>query len=425
MFEWKPFSDKQIRVLSWWLPRSPHHKLDGIICDGSIRSGKTVCMGFSFVLWAMSSFNGCNFAITGKTVSSVRRNVITDLISMLTGQGYDVREVVSRGYIEIRRGTVSNRFYLFGGKDEGSAALIQGVTLAGCLFDEAALMPRSFVEQASARCSVAGSKLWFNCNPEGPMHWFKKDWIDKAPEKRMLRMHFTMNDNLSLAPSTRERYERMYTGVFYERFILGKWSAADGLIYDMFDRSRHVLHTLPELDDRAPTYISCDYGTLNACVFLMWKRARDGRWIAVKEYYYSGRDKGVLRTDDEYAKDMQAFIDGDRIRYVIADPSAASFITRLKRDSLPVLGAKNDVMTGIHRVSSLLGSGDIAFMDSCKSTIDEFGSYIWDKKAADRGEDAPLKQSDHGMDAVRYFVNTVLAPERCVGTSGIRRMIGI
>ena len=425
MFEWKPFSDKQIRVLSWWLPRSPHHKLDGIICDGSIRSGKTVCMGFSYVLWAMHSFDGCNFAIAGKTVGSVRRNVTADLTAMLTGAGFKVRELVSRGCIDVSRGTVSNRFYLFGGKDESSAALIQGVTLAGCLFDEAALMPKSFVEQATARCSVKGAKLWFNCNPEGPAHWFKREWIDKAAEKRMLRLHFTMEDNLSLSPSTRERYERMYTGVFYDRFILGKWSAADGLIYDMFDRSRHVLHTLPALDERAPAYISCDYGTLNACVFLMWRKAVDGRWICVKEYYYSGRDKGVLRTDEEYAKDMQAFIGNERIRYVIADPSAASFITRLKRDSLPVLGAKNDVMTGIHRVSSLLHGGDIAFMDCCRNTIDEFGSYIWDKKAADRGEDAPMKQSDHAMDAVRYFVNTVLAAERRVGTSGLRRMIGI
>jgi PBSX family phage terminase large subunit len=193
----------------------------------------------------------------------------------------------------------------------------------------------------------------------------------------------------------------------------------------MFDRSRHVLHTLPALDERAPAYISCDYGTLNACVFLMWRKAVDGRWICVKEYYYSGRDKGVLRTDEEYAKDMQTFIGDERIRYVIADPSAASFITRLKRDSLPVLGAKNDVMTGIHRVSSLLHDGGIAFMDCCQNTIDEFGSYIWDKKAADRGEDAPMKQSDHAMDAVRYFVNTVLAAERRVSTSGLRRMIGI
>ena len=425
-FEWQPFSKKQLRVLSWWTKGSPVKDMDGIICDGSIRSGKTVCMAFSFVVWAMSSFDGCNFAITGKTVNSVRRNVTADLVRMLTGEGFGVREVVSRGYIEITRGKASNRFYLFGGKDEGSAALIQGVTLAGCLFDEAALMPRSFVEQAAARCSVKGSKLWFNCNPEGPLHWFKKDWIDKAEEKRMLRLHFTMDDNLSLAASTRERYERMYTGVFYERFILGKWSAADGLIYDMFDRSRHILHELPEMDGAAPTYVSCDYGTLNACVFLMWRRAKDGRWICTKEYYYSGRDKGLQKTDSEYVRDMRSFIGGERPRGIIADPSAASFIEALRREvGSPVMHAKNDVMTGIRLVSSLLHSGDLAFMDCCVNTAGEFGSYLWDKKASEKGIDIPLKQNDHAMDAVRYFCNTVLAPGRRVGTSQLRRMIGI
>ena len=423
MFEWKPFSDKQIRVLSWWLPRSPHHKLDGIICDGSIRSGKTVCMGFSYVLWAMHSFDGCNFAIAGKTVGSVRRNVTADLTAMLTGAGFKVRELVSRGCIDVTRGAVSNRFYLFGGKDEGSAALIQGVTLAGCLFDEAALMPRSFVEQAAARCSVKGAKLWFNCNPEGPAHWFKREWIDRAADKRMLRLHFTMEDNLSLPPSTRERYERMYTGVFYDRFILGRWSAAEGVIYDMFDRSRHVLNVLPDIDSKAPVYISCDYGTLNPCVFLMWKRAVSGRWICVKEYYYSGREKGIQKTDEEYAGDLGQFIGGEAVRSVIVDPSAASFIECLRRHGLPVMTAKNDVMSGIGLVSSLLKQERIGFMDCCVRTVGEFGMYIWDKKAADRGADAPLKQNDHAMDAVRYFANTVLAPGRRVGTSIIGRVI--
>lgn len=114
------------------------------------------------------------------------------------------------------------------------------MTLAGVLFDEVALMPRSFVEQALARCSVEGATFWFSCNPEHPEHWFYKEWIQKAEERRALYLHFTMQDNPALSPQVIRRYERMYTGRFYERFVLGEWTAPEGQIYDMFSAERHV-----------------------------------------------------------------------------------------------------------------------------------------------------------------------------------------
>ena len=229
----KQFSAKQKTAMTWWAnPR--YQEYDAIICDGAVRSGKTLSMGMGFFLWAMRRFSGEQFALCGKTIVSLRRNVLHEILPKVTALGFHCEEKRSENLVIVRSGGRENRFYLFGGYDEGSAALIQGVTLAGVLFDEAALMPRSFVEQASARCSVSGSKLWFNCNPEGPMHWFYREWILRAEERGALYLHFTMDDNPSLSPRIRARYEKAYSGTFYRRFILGEWTAAKGLIYDFF-----------------------------------------------------------------------------------------------------------------------------------------------------------------------------------------------
>lgn len=165
--ELKAFSEKQRRVLTWWCGSSPYRDREAIICDGAVRSGKTLCMGLSFFCWAMARFDGKRFGLCGKTATALRRNLVDPVLPLLGELGFDCRDRVSRGRITVRFGGRENTFFLFGGRDEGSAALIQGVTLAGALLDEAALMPRSFVEQAAARCSETGAKLWFNCNPEG------------------------------------------------------------------------------------------------------------------------------------------------------------------------------------------------------------------------------------------------------------------
>ncbi|MBQ9993728.1 MAG: PBSX family phage terminase large subunit, partial [Clostridia bacterium] len=260
-FKFRPFSHNQRTVLTWWSEKSPLSAYDGIIADGAVRSGKTMAMSLGFVLWAMNCFSEQSFAICGKTLGSVERNILVWLRQMLPSRGYRISEKRSEHMMTVtsREGT-SNRFYFFGGKDEGSQDLIQGMTLAGVLFDEAALMPESFVSQATARCSVPHSKWWFNCNPEGPFHWFKRGWIDHAQEKNLLYLHFTMKDNLSLSDEIRARYESMYAGVFYRRYILGEWCAAEGLVYPMFDASCHV----GEPSESAQRYyLSCDYGTHN------------------------------------------------------------------------------------------------------------------------------------------------------------------
>lgn len=241
-FAFKPFSRKQKQVLTWWCKDSPVNGKDGIIADGAIRSGKTLCMSLSFVLWAMSAFNMQNLGMAGKTIGSFRRNVLFWLKLMLRSRGYKVLDHRSDNMVEISKGDTVNFFYIFGGKDERSQDLIQGITLAGMFFDEVALMPESFVNQATGRCSVDGSKFWFNCNPDSPSHWFKLNWIDKADEKKLIYLHFTMDDNLSLSERVKERYRAMYSGVFYDRFILGLWVIAEGLVYGMFDKERNIFH---------------------------------------------------------------------------------------------------------------------------------------------------------------------------------------
>ncbi|WII36831.1 PBSX family phage terminase large subunit [Paenibacillus thiaminolyticus] len=405
-FKWKPFSEKQVRVLTWWMPESLHHNKDGIICDGSVRAGKTVAMSLSYVFWAMESFNGEQFGMAGKTIGALRRNVIGPLKRMLTSRGYSVHDNLTDNVLTISRGLVANYFFLFGGKDERSQDLIQGITLAGMFFDEVALMPQSFVNQAVARCSVEGRKYWFNCNPAGPYHWFKLEWLDQAVEKHVLHLHFTMDDNLSLSEQIKEGYRRLFSGVFYKRYILGLWVLAEGVIYDMFDKDKHVVQTTNRFYTQY--YVSCDYGTKNPTTFGLWG-LYDRVWYKVKEYHYDGRKNGVQKTDEQYCNDLEDFVGDVRVNAVIIDPSAASFIAAIrKRGKFSVMEAENTVVDGIRNVAAALGKGTIKYNDCCVETFREFSSYVWDEKAAQRGEDKPVKQYDHQLDADRYFVNTIL-----------------
>lgn len=410
VFKFLPFSKKQKQVLTWWLFNSPVQNQDGIIADGAIRSGKTLCMSLSFVVWAMECFDGENFAMCGKTIGSFRRNVLFWLKLMLESRGYKVEDHRADNLVVVTQKEKENYFYIFGGKDERSQDLIQGITLAGVFFDEVALMPESFVNQATGRCSVDGSKFWFNCNPDGPYHWFKTNWIDRSEEKKLVYLHFTMEDNLSLTERIKARYRSMYSGVFYKRYILGLWAVAEGVIFDMFDAEKHVVNRVQE--SIGSRYVSIDYGTQNATVFLLWEKNLKGKWICCKEYYYSGRDENNQKTDSEYADDLEEFTNGLNIERVIVDPAAASFIAELKKRGFRIKKAKNDVLDGIRFVGNMLNLCTLLFSKDCKETIKEFSSYIWDEKALERGEDKPIKQHDHCMDAVRYFAYTIVRREQ-------------
>ncbi len=398
MSNFKTFSKKQRQVLTWW--RSPKYReYDAIICDGAVRSGKTLCMSLSFVAWAMSSFRDTDFAICGKTLTSIRRNLTDRLIRDLRSFGFEVEEKLSKNYFEVGFLGVTNRFYIFGGKDESSAGLIQGMTLGGVLLDEVVLMPRSFVEQALARCSSDNAKLWFNCNPENPAHWFYTEWIKKATDKNALYIHFEMSDNPSLSRKVLARYRSLYSGAFFDRFVLGKWCAVSGVVYPMFDESKHVTDTLPESFERYA--VSCDYGTVNPSSFGLWGYAQ-GVWYRIREYYYSSKREGMSRTDEEHYKALEELLQEVVPEAVICDSSAASFIECIRRHGkYRVLPAKNDVISGIRRVSDALRSGKLIFSRECKDSIREFTLYRWDERS---GNDTVVKENDHAMDDIRYFV---------------------
>lgn len=404
-------SEKQKKILAF-----QYSNYEALICDGAVRSGKTSIMMWAFVSWAMNNFNGKRFGICGKTVDSAIKNVITPFASMtLANETYFIKWRKADHILEVTTSKSSNQFEVFGGKDESSFMLIQGRTLAGVLLDEVALMPESFVNQALARCSIEGSKFWFNCNPSNPYHWFYKNWILKSKYHNALYLHFTMYDNPSLSESTLKRYETMYAGVFYQRYIKGLWVSAEGLIYDLFSETKHVLNELPELEH--DFYISCDFGIRNANVFLFWQREKQifdenekptkiPKWICTKEIYYSGRENQLNKTVTQLVNDLMEELGKERPEQIIVDPSATALIEELRQRDLTVIKADNDVFKGITDVRTLLGLNYIAFNKTCENTIKEFGIYAWDEKASQNGEDKPVKVSDHCMDAIRYFVRT-------------------
>lgn len=402
-FEFKPFSRKQKQVLTWWCPSSPVKDKDGIIADGAIRSGKTLCMSLSYVLWAMESFNQQNFGMAGKTIGSFRRNVLFWLKLMLKSRGYQVVDHRSDNLIIVSKGDTQNFFYIFGGKDERSQDLIQGITLAGMFFDEVALMPESFVNQATGRCSVTGSKFWFNCNPDNPRHWFKVNWIDKCEEKHIIYLHFTMDDNLSLSEKIKERYRSMYVGVFFKRYILGLWCVAEGLVYSMFDEEKHV--TDERMSGALEYIVSIDYGTVNPFSAGLW--AFDGKYSQREaELYYNSREVGKRVDDEAYYKMLKELIGDRKVSCIIIDPSAASFIEVIKKyGEYTVRKADNDVLDGIRVVTTMLNKGLLKIYKDCTSCINEFGLYCWDEE---KNNDTVIKENDHAMDDTRYYVYTFL-----------------
>ena len=388
-------SEKQAQILDFVLS-------DGLylICDGAVRSGKTVFMSAGFVIWAMEHFDRTNFAICGKTVQSAERNVLKPLQDN-ESLPYTLSYKVSTKVLTVRCGAKENYFYIFGGKDESSYMLIQGITLAGVLFDEVALMPRSFVEQALSRAiSYEHPKYWFNCNPESPNHYFYKEWLEN-PKEGTTHLHFQLEDNPILSEQMIERTKAMYSGVFYDRYIRGLWVIAEGIIYPMFGKDTIV----PTVERKYTRYvISMDYGIQNPTAMLLWGFC-DGVWYQVEEFYHSGRETSQQKTDQDYYDDLERLA-GDRyIDCLIIDPSATSFIALVKQKRrFKVRKANNDVVDGIQKTASAIQQGKIKVNDCCKATIKEYGLYSWDQKA---NEDRPIKDNDHAMDATRYFVNTM------------------
>lgn len=405
-------SSKQKKILAF-----PYSSYDALICDGAVRSGKTSIMVVAFIDWAMREFSGQRFGICGKTVGSATENIIIPYISMTrTKKKYTAKWRRSQKILEVRSGRKVNYFEVFGGRDESSYALIQGRTLAGVLLDEVVLMPESFVNQALARCSVEGARIWFSCNPGNPNHWFKREWIDRREERNALYLHFEMTDNPSLSEKTLDRYQSMYSGVFYDRYVRGMWVAAEGLVYPMFSEEAHVVDEIPwQALQRGRWYISVDYGTVNptaAGLWCLWQ----GTAYMVQEYYYESRKPGNHQlTDEEHYAGIEKLAGDRQIERIVVDPSAASFKQTIRRHGkFSVWDADNSVLDGIRLTGTLLQADRIKIHRSCKGLIGEMGQYMWDKDAK---EDAVIKEFDHSADQMRYFCSTIM--EREVRASGI------
>lgn len=407
-FVFRPFSPKQKKLMYWWEEGGPYRDCDMVIADGAIRSGKTVAMLCGFFLWSMSTFEEETFILAGKTIGALKKNVIGPALQIL--RGWELPYTYISSGDEARLEVGGNVYYLYDAHNERSQDRLQGLTAAGALADEAALFPRNFIEQMIGRCSVDGAKVWLNCNPERPAHYVKTELIDKAEEKRIYFLHFLMDDNLSLSPKTKERYQRMFSGIFYDRYVRGLWVAAEGLVYPMFSEEAHVVDEIPwQALQRGKWYISVDYGTVNptaAGLWCLW----NGTAHLMSEYYYDSRKLGNHQlTDEEHYTGLEKLAGDKRIERVIVDPSAASFKQTIRRHGkFPVWDADNSVLDGIRLTASLLQAGRIRIHRSCKGLLSEIGQYRWDTEAQ---EDAVIKEFDHAMDQMRYFCSTVMERE--------------
>lgn len=398
--------EKQLQILQFRFSGYSY-----LICDGAVRSGKTSLMTVGFIDDAMARFNGRRFGICGKTVDSATKNIVQPYMAMQYAQrSYRIKWSRTDKTMTVSKGGITNVFEVFGGKDESSYALIQGRTLAGCLIDEVVLQPRSFVDQAMIRCSVTGAKVWFSCNPAAPSHWFYTDWILKADkgEINAKHIHFVLRDNPGLSDETIQRYEKSFSGVFYQRYVLGEWVAAEGLIYPFFaaHQDTYLFHgDASHIDGQF--YVSIDYGTHNPCSMGLWV-IHDGKALRIKESYFDSRAERVQRTDEEHYAELERLTKGYYIQAVVVDPSAASFIETIRRHGkYLVIPADNDVLNGIRCVASLMQAGLVTIHESCAASRREFGLYSWDDKAK---EDRVVKENDHAMDDIRYFCYTILAP---------------
>lgn len=411
------FSKKQLQLLTWWTDESPYHDLNGVIAEGAIRAGKTIIMGLSFILWSMQKSSDINYAICGKTVASTRRNIIGPLIEMLKQRKFKVIDRKTEGKLIVIKNNNKNTYYIFGGKDEGSASLIQGITLGGVLFDEVALMPRSFVEQAMARCSVNGSKYWFNCNPEGPQHWFYVEHILKWKERKYIRIHFCLEDNPSLSKERIDNYKSLYTGIFYKRFILGEWAFANGIVYDMvtdenfyYNSNRESVVPIKIIENDIKPYYGVDFGTANPQVYLeVYKYVdyakKEMCFYVENEYYWNSRKKLMQKTPDEYVSDFNNWC--KEFSYLIIDPSATPLKAAHRKYGHNVINAKNNVEEGIIGLSTLFANKMIKInKDNCPNLCAELGLYRWNEKKLNNGVEEVLKENDHCCDALRYAIMT-------------------
>lgn len=400
-----------------------HSKARLNICHGSVRSSKTVNCSIRWLDYLFSGPPGDLFML-GKTIATLQRNVLNDLFDMVGPDNYH--------WVNKQQGELMlfhRRVYCIGAVNEEAESKLRGATIAGAYCDEVSLYPQSVFNQLMARMSIRGALCFCNTNPDNPNHWFNRDYILNEDIQDKLIWHFTMDDNPNLDPDYIKSLKQMYKGVWYERMILGKWVAAEGRIYDMFNPKLHMMDTRkilnpqifdpnlkPQFSPKSIKWlVGCDYGTASVTTWGLYAKLPNGMYLKVREYYYDAVAKKAQRTDGEFALEFVNWLGGVVPWAVYCDPSAVSWKLELMRKNYKVINADNDVINGIRHVASQLNLGNYAIDSTCVNTKREYESYVWDQTAQMRGIDKPLKVDDHTCDTDRY----VLYTDSKYGLSGV------
>lgn len=358
---------------------------------GAVRSGKTYSSILKLI-WFLKSGPQGSIMIVGVNRDTIQRNVLEQLYSFLGFPVPSSKTTEAKLY--------GRNIYFVGAHDEGAARRIKGSTLACAYVDEATDIPLPFWKMLLSRLSIGGAQLFATCNPEGPFHWLKKEFIDRSDELDLVSWNFTLDDNPSLDEKFKNDIKKEYSGMWYKRYILGEWAVSHGLIYDAYDE----LNEYENKKNNPQYYIAgIDYGTSNATAAVLCGISSLWPQITVEaEYYYDSVKRGRQKTDSELADDIQSFISARGVRAIYVDPSAASLKVELNNRDLPVLDANNDVIEGIKTVSKFISNKNLAIHKSCTNLRECIQTYSWDPKAADQGEDKPLKKREHICDALRY-----------------------
>lgn len=389
------YTQKQLKLMSLW----QRNKLKRInLLEGSVSSGKTWISLVLWAFWVQTMPEDKLYMMCAKSLTSLKRNCLLLLQELVGENNFKFSTATKEGWL------FGRKILLEGAYDSRSEAKIRGLTLQGAYCDELTQFPEDFFSMLLSRLRLPKAKLIATTNPDSPSHWLKVNYIDRKEELSFLDVKFLLDDNTTLPEDYISNIKTEYTGVFYDRFILGNWVLAEGLIYPMY---RDVLEKPP--DKEAQKYVlSIDYGTLNAFAALLWGKYNDV-WYAVDGYYYSGRDTGTLKTDEEYAQELLdrfgGYADSYRKLKTIVDPSAASFITTLREKKVfSVMPANNAVVDGIRNTARAMQAGKIKINPKIKDWVKEAEGYVWDDSS---GEDRPIKEKDHYMDATRYFIHTM------------------
>lgn len=420
-FKFQPFSEQQRRLMHWWRPGLRSAEADFVIADGAIRSGKTIACIIGFLTWSQEMFSGESFILAGKTVGALKKNVIRPMLQIMEAWGWPYEYIRSGTDARIEIG--QNTYYLYGANTEAAQDALQGLTAAGAYLDEAALFPQSFIDQAIGRCSVLGSKVWMNCNPEGPHHYIREEFLlpEKQKEKKVYHLHFMMKDNLSLSPSVIRRYERAWPhgSVFYKRFILGLWVAADGLIYQEFaDHTKDYLITEKWLKDNQIIYavIGVDFGgTKSAHSFTLTGFTRGYKQVIVLDEYYKKDRINPQQLQEAFVD----FVRRAQLKYKVyeayCDSAEQTLISGLEMAciqahvSIDIRNAiKGPINDRIAFYNSLIAQHRWKVMKHCTHIIEAFEQAVYDekKKNMDVRLDDGLMNVD-SLDSTEYSTESV------------------